>query len=142
MSGRPWPPVSLLVCCKVSQPPGHAGAGPRGEGVGASRGDHTASSRVCLQGRQTLIESEPACLQRGLFPDPGWVPLGLSQVSRSVGILRSQGPHHTETVEVSPEDKYGGVVPGLALVLWLVTAEATVSGTTQMSRLALSFVTS
>lgn len=129
MSGHPGPPVSLLVCCKVSHSPSHAGAQPRGGSWGGGRGA-TLHQLVRASREANPVESEPACPPAaGCFAGPGCVPSGLSRVSRSVGILRSQGPHHTDTVKVSRaglDDRLQGVVPGLAPVLWLVTTEATV----------------
>lgn len=50
----PQPPISLPICCKVSQPPSQLGLGHVEE-------CHMASSLMCLGERQNLVKSEAAC---------------------------------------------------------------------------------
>lgn len=98
MNGAPRAsPSGLLVCCKLqscreAQPPRCAGARPWGGDGGGGVGSHRIL-HVSLRGRQTCSSLSLLSCSRFLFPDSGWIPLGMSQLSNSCSELRTHVPH-------------------------------------------------
>lgn len=120
------------------QPPGvssrllasqRRGARPCGEGPGGR-----SPCVVAWGPRRSPTGSGPACLQRGLSPDSGWIPLGMRRVSNSASEV-SGSMLHTEGEGPrgrSRREMTGKGVPGLRLLLWPFPAETEGSAAVQM----------